>query len=241
MREYIVSVDIGQRTDPFCVHIYRDFAKIVDGSEVLKTDDRIVHYLDLMYEDQAKGLEYETMADYLATLVRHTAISNNYDMVVDSTGIGSAIVEMLRKRRLNPIPIWYTSSGSVKEIYTPMGQIFSSQHTLGSARALKEIHVPKADLVSSGMVLMQQGRLRITEGVKHIQRITTQLDRFKRFVDERTRRVTYEAESEAVHDEDVVCYLMAAWWMQRSRKDDYLQEQKLQKGEEKEYNPMDYV
>lgn len=241
MREYIVSVDIGQRTDPFCVHIYRDYAKIVDGSEVLKTDDKIIHYLDLMFEDQARGLEYETMADYVSTLIHHAAITQNYDLVVDATGIGSAVIEIMRKRQLNPIPIWYTASGAVREVYTPMGQVFSGSNQLSPARVLKEIHVPKADMVSSGMVLMQQGRLRITAGVKHLQRVQLQFERFKRLVNEQTKRVVYEAESEAIHDEDVVCYLMAAWWMQRSRRDDYITERKIPKGEDKEYNPMDYV
>lgn len=236
-----MSVDIGQRTDPFCVHIYRDYAKIVDGSEVLKTDDKILHYLDLMFEDQARGLEYETMADYIATLVRHASITHNYDLLVDSTGIGSAVVEIMRKRQLNPIPIWYTASGTVREVYAPMGQVFSGSHQLSPAKILKEIHVPKADLVSSGMVLMQQGRLRITSGVKHLQRVQLQFERFKRLVNEQTKRVVYEAESEAIHDEDVVCYLMAAWWMQRSRRDDYITERKIPKGAETEYNPMDYV
>jgi hypothetical protein len=52
------------------------------------------------------------------------------------------------------------------------------------------------------------------------------------------QHIRYEADTEALHDDLVVCYLMAAWWMTRSR----AEERALPMESDKVYdwNPMDF-
>ena len=205
MKEFIVAVDIAKKRDYFATMILKDVARIVAGNTTLNTADRIIHHYDIVYLYQRKGLRYEEMTDEVVRITQHSSIVLNHDLIVDGTGVGEAAVDLLRKEGLYPIPIVFTGGESYHEIYEDIGRVFqNAPGKLSASKTLKELRIPKQDLVTAGKVLMQQGRIHLAQGVDHREALEEQLMNFKGKVNEKTKKIKYGAEDDEVHDDFVV-------------------------------------
>jgi hypothetical protein len=153
------------------------------------------------------------MADRIATIMQNPRLRMNTDLIVDGTGVGEAAVELIRKRGLYLIPIIFGGGETPREHYAEFGGIFSgTAGQISGAKVLKDISVPKKDLVDAGKVMIQQGRLRIVPG-RWNEDFKRQISKFRGKVNENTRHTKYEAETEQVHDDLVVCFPMGAWFI----------------------------
>jgi predicted RNase H-like nuclease len=237
MNEYVVSVDIAKKRDYTAIMIVKDQAEIIDGAPALRQPDRTAHRFDVVHIDKFQGLTYPAIAKTIESLMSHTNMRNNSDLLVDGTGVGEAIVDLLRERMLNPLPIVFTGGTQEREVYSEMGTVFqSTTGKLAGARIIKEIHVPKENLVSAGRIIIQQRRLRVAQGLRWAPEFEKQLLGFRGKVNE--KRVKYEAETENLHDDLVVCYLMAAWWLNRSRAEERVLP--MESDKVNDWNPMDF-
>ena len=73
---------------------------------------------------------------------------------------------MMRENGLMPFPIVFTGgTGEARPVYADFGKVFWILiiRPGSGAQVLKEMHVPKEDLVHAGMIIMQQGRMRLAE------------------------------------------------------------------------------
>jgi hypothetical protein len=241
VNEYIVSVDIAKRRDFFGIMILRDCADIVPGNEALETAERVMHRYVVTHIEKYQGMDYTDMAERLRVLDGHVSLRNNNDLLVDGTGVGEPAVELVRKAGLYPVPIIFSPGNKCSEKYADFGQVFrNAPGQLNRARVLREISVPKKDLVAAGSILLQQRRVEVAKG-RWSDEFRKQLMAFRGKVNENTRRVAYEAETESDHDDLVVCYLMAAWWIQNRRSREDIPERKTAgKGvSEYRYEPLD--
>jgi hypothetical protein len=213
MNEYILTADIAKKRDMFALMLFRHSARIVAGNKLLQTPDRLLHSWDVTNIEQYQGMGFDDMAERIRVIMEHPNLKLNTTLLVDGTGIGDAAVELIRKKGMYPIPVIFSGTGAVREHFAGMGEVFNNTSgRLSGARVLKEIVIPKTDLVTAGAVLMQQGRLRVAKG-RWTEQFKLQLTKFKGKVNEKTGRVRYEAETEGDHDDMVVCYLMGAWWI----------------------------
>jgi hypothetical protein len=249
MNEFIVSVDIAKKRDFFGIMVLRDVPRLVPAQEVLGGPDRVLHRYDITRIEKYQGMEYTEMAGRLALLMNHTDLRNNTDLLVDGTGVGEAAVELIRREGLNPVPVIFTAAGAVRERYAGFGEVFGGPGgggppgwpgALRGARVLKEIHVPKKDLVAAGSILLQQRRVAAAPG-RWAEEFRKQLEAFRGKVNEATRRVAYEAERESDHDDLVVCYLMGAWWILNRRERGAIEERRLACEEQAAYDPLNFV
>jgi hypothetical protein len=221
--------------------ILKDIAAITLGATVIQTPDRITHRYDIQHIEKYQGLDYEAMSDRVAAIMGHIDLCNNSDLLVDGTGVGEAAVELIRKRGCYPIPIIFTGGETYHEVYTPAGHVFRDiAGRLQGAHVLKEIHVPKKDLTAAGALLLQQGRIAVAPS-RWREEFVKQLSLFKGKVNERTNRTKYEAESETIHDDLVVCYLMAAWWILHRHDREALPEQVIGANDCIAYEPDEYM
>ena len=221
--------------------IFHDNAQIVDGNKTLETPDRVIHYYDIKKIEQYQGLGYEEMADRIATIMQNPQLRMNTDLVVDGTGVGEAAVELIRKRGLYPIPIIFSGGDAPKTHYAEFDTVFNSSKAGGNLRAahvMKDISVPKKDLVDAGKVMIQQGRLRVAPG-RWNEDFKKQLSKFKGKVNENTRHIKFEAETEQDHDDLVVCFLMGAWWI-FNRKEKGIPEQTSSQKETTGWEPDEF-
>jgi hypothetical protein len=244
MKEFCLAVDAGKRRDRGIFFVLKDTPTIVDGSKLLKTSDRIVHYYDPVFIDQFFREDYTTFVSNLCRLAGTAELTNNSDLLVDGQGVGEPVVDMMRKSHLYPIPILATSGDRVKEVYEEVGNIFKdSPGQLQGVHVLKEIHVPKKDLVEAGALILQQRRLRIPKSLKLGDDFDEQLQDFIGIQSKKIGKKKYEAEDEDVHDDIVFCFLMAAWWFTRRTGDDTIREQPISGSGQRtgDWNPYDHL
>ncbi|MDR2095874.1 MAG: hypothetical protein LBP76_10220, partial [Treponema sp.] len=209
--------DIAKKRDYFALMIFHDNAQIINGNKILESPDRVLHYYDIKKIEQYQGLGYEEMAARIAVILNNPQLRMNADLVVDGTGVGEAAVELMRKRGLYPIPVIFGGGDAPREHYAGMGEVFGGGGgPLSGAKILKDISVPKKDLVAAGNILLQQGRVRAAPG-RWNEDFKRQLSKFKGKVNESAKHTKYEAETERDHDDLVVCFLMGAWWILNRR------------------------
>jgi hypothetical protein len=120
-----------------------------------------------------------------------------------------------------------------------MGKIFGEAGRLAGIRTIKEMRVPKKDMIDAGLLLVQQGRVTIGPS-RWKETLLTQLAHFKAF---RTGagRLKLEADSEEIHDDLVVCFCMGAWWIQNRKDRNIIPEQRAEKENAVGWEPADYM
>jgi hypothetical protein len=124
----------------------------------------------------------------IATLARWAP-----DLVVDYTGVGRPVVDMLRAEHLKPIPLLITGGDK-------------ATLELGSWR------VPKRDLVGSLQVLLQTQRLKIAKALVHASTLVDELLNFRVKIDPLTAHDSYGAWREGEHDDLVLALACAVWY-----------------------------
>lgn len=243
MKEYTIAVDLAKKRDFYAVIVFQNVQTIIPGSKLLGSADRTIMEYDIVYIDKAKELRYPEMVERTVRIAGYSKIKNNYDLLVDGTGVGEAVVDYLREAGLYPIPIIFTSGTQVNEIYEDIGKVFGDigGDRLQSARTLKELRIPKEDLISAGRILLEQGRVHIAKGVKYRDDFEDQMMSFTGKLNEVTKHTKYEAEDEEVHDDLVVCYSMGSWWGLHSHSIDGFKEKILPpRGHSTAWEPADY-
>jgi len=238
VHEYILTADIAKKRDFFALMLFHDNAQLIPGNQTLVTSDRVIHYYDIELIEKYQGLGYEEMADRTATLMQNPKLRMNTDLIVDGTGVGDAVVELMRKRGLYPMPIIFSGGEKPNIHYAQFGQVFKNNTSLYEARVVESISVPKKDLVDAGKVMIQQGRVRVAPG-RWNEDFKTQLYKFKGKVNENTGNRKFEAETEQDHDDLVVVFLLGAWWI-FNRKEKGIPEQTSEQNVTVGWNPADY-
>ena len=243
MIEHIIALDPAKRRDYTAAMIMSFSPEFVSGVESLDQPDRTVVWHDITLLEKVQGITYREVADIGERLMTMSNTNNNAKLLVDGTGVGEAVIEHLIERRIDPLPIIFTGGGSVREVYQETGQIFAQA---GSAfrgvRTLKELHVPKVDLVAAGKSLAQSRRIRIVEGIPYRDDFRSQVKGFYGKINEESRRWTFEAITENVHDDLLVCLLMCAWY---ARRINTIKETTVERNREEAtsegFDPYDYV
>lgn len=248
MKTYVVCVDVAKKRDYYANMVFKSRPEVADGNPLLQTPDRVVQHYDIVFLDKAKELRYPDMVERVKLITNHVDLKNDHDLIVDGTGVGEAAVDYMRDEGMYPIPIVFTGGDHMNMVYSDMGQVFSSGSEMGhlkAAKVLKEIRVPKQDLVTAGSILIQQGRVHLSKGVRYREDVENQFMGFIGKVNENTGRKKYEADDEETHDDFVVCYLMGSWWMMHRGNVAGVKERVLPEGRAFEkstvWEPSDYL
>jgi hypothetical protein len=215
MHEHVVAFDIAKKRDFFAGMVFRrtpSFIKDPDGKI------REVEYMDLIHIEQHGNLPYQGMAEIVENVMHHPSIDRNADLIVDGTGVGEAAIELISARGLSPISIISTGGNAANIIQPPAGTLFSTPSST-LIRPTVGWTVPKKDLVAAGQIALQHGRLRVAPGLPWADDFKAQLEGFKGRFNEKTMNTKYQAETEDLHDDLVVCFLMGAWWIARNPKE----------------------
>jgi hypothetical protein len=213
-KEYIIAVDIAKKRDYTTIQVYRITPDVRHFPRESGRSDQIVAFLDLVYMAKYQAIRYTEQAAAVMELMKRVNLIDNAQLLVDGTGVGEAVVDIMREQGLMPLPIVFTGGNEARPVYAEFGKVFGGSSTMfRTASVLKEMHVPKEDLVHAGMIIMQQGRMRVAPNIQHSDDFKRQLMSFKGKVNEKTGRTKYENETDDIHDDFVVTYLMAAWWM----------------------------
>lgn len=119
------------------------------------------------------------------------------DLIVDATGVGHPVVDLLRRERLPVTLIDVTITGG--DTATQQGRSW---------------RVPKRELVSAAQVLLQSGRLKVAEALPDTATLTRELLNFQVKISEQAHD-SYGAWREGTHDDLVLAVALACWYAER--------------------------
>jgi|SRR5215207_2839496 hypothetical protein len=123
------------------------------------------------------------------------------ELIVDKTGVGVAVTDLLKERRLNFFAITITGMGQ-KVIY----------------HGKREYSVPKQDLVSALEVPFHKDTLKMAKGLEGWPKLREELLSFRRKQNARTAHISYEHWRESDHDDLVLAAALACWKATYKRK-----------------------
>lgn len=201
---FVIGLDLGQKQDYTAV-------AVVEKKETRGTGEKPTLHLRHL-ERYALGTPYGEQMDYVAALYerlqnlaatpaaipRHTIPGPRPELIVDATGVGVGVTEMLKERDLKYRAVSITGG--------------TAEH-----RANGTYHVPKRNLVSRAVAPFEGQRLKIAKGMKLVPELVRELENFKVKVNTNTAHDSYEAWREADHDDLVLALSLACWWAESRR------------------------
>jgi hypothetical protein len=214
----IVGVDLGQQRDPTAITIiergYVSAGKLYNvpywynGREIYAAREPVkLEYHVRHLERPALGTSYVDVVERIIMLLKSLG-DDELVLTVDMTGVGRPVADML-KRRLEE---WLEADRSI-HLNTAWITI-----TGGDSVTKAEgggIRVPKRDLASAPLVLMQNKQLKIAEGLQLADTLKRELLNFKVKINIATGHDSYEAWREGDHDDLVLAVAMACWCGER--------------------------
>jgi hypothetical protein len=204
---FYVGLDLGQAAD------YTALAVVQSVKEHNPETEGIQKYLHLRHLERYElGTSYPEIADKVAALMQRPELSpTEYDptrwryssrppeLIVDDTGVGRAVSDLLKSKGLRFRAVTITGGDEVNAV--------------GGGR----YRVPKRDLVGALEVPFHTGRLKIAEGMELWPTLKKELLSFRRKINLKTAHDSYEHWREGDHDDLVLAAALACWWMTRRR------------------------
>jgi hypothetical protein len=202
---FYVGLDLGQSAD------YTALA-VVQSVHTRKADGQTAKGLHLRHlERYPLRTPYPEIVEKVVALVRDERLSpTEYDpsrgrysskppaLVVDNTGVGVAVTDLLKGKGLRFTPVTITGGDTA--------------HKTG-----RNWRVPKRDLVAALEVPFHTGALKVAEGLTLWPTLKEELLNFRRKINLKTAHDSFEAWRESDHDDLVLATALACWQATRRR------------------------
>lgn len=176
---FYVGLDLGQAADWTAVAVVQPVCNGFDAVMLERIRDR----------------PYPSIVADVQRLMQTPPLAGAAQLVVDATGVGRPVLDMVRASGLCPIALTITGGDRVT----------------GHRRAPR---VPKRDLINVLLVAFQSGTLRIAAGLPHAQTLTRELAEMRRKIST-SGHDSYGAWRDGEHDDLVLALAMAIWSAER--------------------------
>jgi hypothetical protein len=210
---FCIGLDLGQASD------YTTLAVVekLEGNDASSRDpgdrpgDRVPKLHLRHLERYPLRTPYPEIADRVAALMRRDELTVSTtdqmlrevrvppELVIDQTGVGAPVADLLRERNLTFRSVVITGGDRVN-------------------REGRTYRVPKRDLVSALEVSLQTGALKAAEGLELWPALRQEMQNFRRKIDLRTAHDSYEHWREGDHDDLVLAACLACWGAMNSRR-----------------------
>lgn len=206
--EHFIGVDLGQKNDFTALAVVEAVRTLpvvqyehVGSCMPRPPEPRVPATYNVRHlERRPLGENYAAVSDHAVKLHRQvTEHGGRCDMVVDGTGVGRGIVDILRDRGLQFTPISITAGRKAH---------FDDGYWL----------VPKLELVAVMQRLLQERRLRIAAGLVFAPVLKQELANFSVKINTATGNDSYGAWRESVHDDLVLALASALWLAEQPRR-----------------------
>jgi hypothetical protein len=188
--DYTIGLDLGQTTDYSALAVVESASAVDDGVELAEYTVRHLQRFPL-------GTAYTAIVPAVARLAASGPL-HGAPLVVDQTGVGRPVVDMLRRAPL-------------------AGQLVPVTITAGHSSALTEdrsFHVPKKEVVTCLQLLLQGRRLKVAQALPHADVLATELQNFRVRITAAAHEV-FGAWRGGDHDDLVLAVALACWWAER--------------------------
>jgi len=210
----LIGVDLGQQRDYTAISVTERvgvetgkqvkeerYNSSLENYSMAPVPEVAAEYRVRHLERPPLGTPYTKVVGRVVELVKK--IGGEPALVVDATGVGRPVTDMLWKTlqtelqgtttTVTPCNVTITGGDSVNR--SPDGGL----------------RVPKRDLVSAALVLMQNERLKIAEALELKETLVRELLAFRVKINVATAHDSYEAWREGDHDDLVLSVALACW------------------------------
>jgi hypothetical protein len=203
--KHILGLDLGKRQDPSSLVTVEHQRTIETSANYRHTGQRRQLEVGSPVSEEVKrsafsvvridrfplGTEYRDVAR-TTRRVMESPKTKAPTLVLDANGVGDAVTEILKDAGVNPV-----------QIYTTGGREANREGGSWS--------VPKGEVVSTLQVLLQDGRLDITEGLDLADQLITEMRAFSvRYTD--AGNVRFEHSGDGHHGDTVIALALACWY-----------------------------
>lgn len=199
LNEYIISIDIAKKED-------RTVIAIGQKANEFTGDGRVTSFLNVLDMQMIEHLSYPDLARYIKRLDLNADLHGNNDLLVDSTGVGEAVCDLLEDIGLSPERIIFTGGDTSR---------ISGQKNAAGFITRMQTNVPKHELVDTLQMCLQERRIRLAEGIPFEQDIRKQFSHFVGVMS-KSKNMIYNNDSDDVHDDIVCAMAMMAWHFMQS-------------------------
>jgi len=225
---HLVGVDLGQTVDRAAISIIERSERLqvapnVPGQYRPENDKTISHYRLMHLEEAPQGTPYPVIVRRIKTIMEIPELMGRAILVIDYTGVGHPVYDMMIEAALSPIKITTTKGYKINE-------------------EDKGYSVPKQDIVTVLQVLLQTGRFEYTKKLKLAERFEEQMREFRIKMDKRTAHVRYENLTDDIHDDTVISVALPVWYAERTMggmRD--IRTKNEERSKRSSFNPLDYA
>ncbi len=205
---YFIGLDLGQSQDFTAVAIVQDTNEINEDTGEIEKRLYLRHLerypLKTSYTDIAAGVaalvRSPLLNDYEYDPARNRYSIPMVKLVVDATGVGRAVTDLLKSKGLKFTKVTITGGEKV--------------HGKGESKS-----VPKRDLVSALEVPFHTGELQVAEGLALWPALREELLAFRRKINLKTTHDSYEHWRDSDHDDLVLACALACWAARKPGRD----------------------
>ena len=195
-RGYTVGLDLGQANDYTALVVIERIDSMVD---YVSTGKRY----NIKHLQRIKlGTPYDEIVAIVGRMMKalpHVHGQPKPRLIVDGTGVGRPIVDLLKKAGLAPVACSITGG---------------REETSGGAF---NFNIPKRNLVSALQVVFQSGRLKIARNLPDAENLINELLNFRVTISA-SGHDSYDAWRERIHDDLVLAAALAVWFNERGVK-----------------------
>ena len=197
--QFYVGVDLGKQQDytAICVVERKDRIEklnALEGTYGYSDEPRTINTnYHLRHLERPKlGTSYVHIVQQIKILLSSNLLRNRSILVVDATGVGAPVMDMMVREGLSPIPVVITGGKAI------------AIHRQGFT-------VPKRDLVMAMQVVFQSGRLHYSQ--KNVPLTDLFVRECETFKEKLTRgSEIFEADLNTEHDDIVMSVALAIWY-----------------------------
>ena len=194
--DYLLGMDFGSQQDYTTHGLIRRHPVQKDLNRPLTPDNLTMQYHLVFLDRYPLGTPYPQLIAHTQRIMADDKIRDNVILIPDATGVGLPIIQQMRMQNLSPmIPIAIHGGNAVSE-------------------KQDNFSVPKRDLVSSITMVMQTRRLKVAANIKYKDQLIKEMQNFKLKMT-KSGNDTYEALTQSIHDDLVMCVAMPIWYAER--------------------------
>ena len=189
--DYFLGLDLGQTRD-FTALAVLERQPPADAGTAVEPPEYALRHLHRF----PLGTPYTEIVPAVAALTRAGPLAES-PVVVDQTGVGRAVVDLMRRALGWVVPVTITGGHAV---------------TMSEDRSF---HVPKKELVTCLQVVLQSRRLRIARTLHEAAVLVRELQQFQVKITAAAHE-TFGVWREGQHDDLVLAVALACWWAERN-------------------------
>ena|SRR5579883_1918184 len=191
--EYVVGVDLGQSRDYTAIAVV-EVNDVRTGWDAARWEWETERRVALRFiERVALGTPYQEVVERVVAVVRSRELAGRCRLIVDGTGVGRPVVDLLRGAR---------PGCALTAVTVTAGDV--------ETRRGEYVGVPKRELIVGLQVAIQGGDLKIAAGLKWGKELEKEMAEMRVRVSGAGRE-QYGAWREGAHDDLVFAVALAVW------------------------------